>query len=228
MSVDIKYCLPLIKSSKQEVLEVIQTNDSKYSYFEVWLDYVVDVDEAFVKQLAESLQDRLVILFRRQQLEPIQMNLEQRYSILEQLSGSPVLVDLDFTTQTEELEYIKQHQLQIKMIVSYHNYQLTPDSVQLKSIIGTITGYQPSIYKLAAQCASREDALRLLEQLLELRSQDRRVIVSGMGEFGVVTRVFGALWGNEMTFAPLTKTGQSAPGQLTRGQLENIFKELES
>ena len=49
-----------------------------------------------------------------------------------------------------------------------------------------------------------------------------------MGEFGVVSRVFGALWGNEMTFAPAVKTEQSAPGQLTRSQLENIFKELES
>ena len=228
MPVDIKYCLPLIKPSKNEALEAIQANDSKYSYFEVWLDYVADVDETFVKQLAETLQGRLVILFRRQQLEPIKMSLEQRYAILEQLSDSLVLVDLDVTTQTEELSYIRDHNLQLKTIVSYHNYQQTPDSVQLKAIIDTIKGYQPSIYKLATQCVGREDALRLLEHLLELKSQDRQVIVSGMGEFGVVSRIFGALWGNEMTFAPVVKTEQSAPGQLTRSQLDNIFKELES
>lgn len=228
MSVDIKYCLPLIKPSKQEALEAIQANDSKYSYFEVWLDYVADVDEAFVKQLVETLQGRLVILFRRQQLQPIKMSLEKRYAILEQLSGSPVLVDLDVTNQTDELNYIRDHNLQLKTIVSYHNYQQTPDRVQIETILDTIKGYQPSIYKLATQCTSRQDALRLLEYLLELKSQDRRVIVSGMGEFGVVSRVFGALWGNEMTFAPAVKTEKSAPGQLTRGQLENIFKELES
>lgn len=228
MATNIKYCLPIIKPNQDEILATIHANRQEYSYFEVWLDYVENADEAFVKQLTDELGESLIILFRRQQLEPIKMGIEQRYAILEQLSGGPVLVDLDVTTQTDELNYIRDHDLQLKTIVSYHNYQQTPDRVQIEAILDTIRGYQPSIYKLATQCVSRQDALRLLGHLLELKSQGRHVIVSGMGEFGVVTRVFGALWGNEMTFAPAVKTEQSAPGQLTRSQLDNIFKELES
>jgi 3-dehydroquinate dehydratase len=62
--------------------------------------------------------------------------------------------------------------------------------------------------------------------LSELKTKGVRYIVSGMGGYGVVTRVFGTLWGNEMVFAPRSKDGRSAEGQLTRQQLESIFKEL--
>lgn len=225
---NVKYCLPIIKAGKAEVLEIIRSNDHDYRYFEVWLDYIDEVDESFVKQLIELLGDRLVVLFRRQNLEDIKMNLEQRFKVLEQLSGTDVLVDLDVTTQTKELDHVQEHKLALNTIVSYHNYQQTPDTVQLKAIIGTMEAYQPGIYKLATLCKSREDALRLLEQLLELKARRRRAVISGMGEPGLVTRVFGALWGNEMTFAPQSAAEQSAPGQLTRNQFETIFKELES
>lgn len=224
MSVD--YCLPIIKSDKTEVLETIHGSDRDYRYFEVWLDYVTGVDEAFIKQLVELLGRRLVLLFRRQDLEVIQMDLEQRFHILRLLSGSETLVDLDVTTQVPELDYSAKQQLTIKTIVSYHNYEQTPDAVQLAQIIATMNGYQPSIYKLATLCRVPGDGLRLLDQLLELKATGAEVIVSGMGELGAITKVFGALWGNAMTFAPKTLSEQSATGQLTRSQLETIFKEL--
>lgn len=222
----VRYCLPIIKTAKAEVLETIQTNGGKYDYFEVWLDYVDGADEAFVKQLVGLLGDRLVILFRRDKLETIRMPLEKRFDVLKLLDKTPALVDLDITSQTAELDYIRENNLAVKTIVSYHDYQQTPPSVRLEEIIDTMERYQPGIYKLAALCGSHEDAVRLLEQLLALKAQGRNAIVLGMGEAGAVTRVFGALWGNEMTFAPLTKAEQSASGQLTRQQLENIFKEL--
>jgi 3-dehydroquinate dehydratase type I len=224
----IAYCLPIIKTSQAEVLEAIAGNDQDYAYFEVWLDYVDRVDDAFIKQLIDTLNGRLVILFRRQNLEDIKMELDARLAILGLLKGTDVLVDLDVTTQAAELEHIKDSGLNLKTIASYHNYKETPDAVQLKAIIDTMNGYQPSIYKLATLCVGPEDGLRLLNQLLALKAEGLRAIVSGMGEFGAVTRVFGALWGNDMTFAPKDTRESSAPGQLTRGQLDTIFKELGS
>lgn len=225
---NINYCLPIIKSSRDEVLAVINDHDTEYRYFEVWLDYVDDADEAFVGRLAGLLSERLILLFRRQNLEEIKMPVEERQSILKSLDKSPVMVDLDVSTQTDELDYVRDNNLDIKTIVSYHDYKQTPNTVRLEEIIGTMKGYRPGIYKLATLCDSREDAIRLLELLLALKAEGHAAIVLGMGEDGAVTRVFGALWGNEMTFAPLTSAEQSAPGQLTRQQLENIFKELPS
>ncbi len=223
-----KYCLPVIKSQKADVLKAIDNNLEDYSCFEVWLDYIEDLDEDFIRQLTQDLNDKLIVLFRRQNLEPIVMNLQKRLSILSALHNSQTLVDLDVRTQTAELNHIGEKGLEIKTIVSYHDYEQTPSAVQLQAIIDTMDEYQPAIYKLATLCNSQEDSLRLLRQLLELKAKGFRAIVLGMGEFGAITRVFGALWGNEMTFAPNKKAEQSAPGQLTRSQLQTILTELKS
>ncbi len=220
------YCLPIIKNQKNEVLETVDNNLEDYSLFEVWLDYVDEVDATFIEKLTTQLGERLISVFRRHKLEPIQMELERRFEILKQIAGTPARVDLDITTQAVELNYIKEHSLTIKTIVSYHNYEQTPPTVQLEAIIDTMEQCQPMIYKVSAMCGRHEDALRLLQLLLKLKAQNIPVIILGMGELGIITRVFGALWGNEMTFAPTVATEQSAPGQLTKKQLEAIFRDL--
>jgi 3-dehydroquinate dehydratase type I len=222
------YCLPIIKSDPAEILEIIRDNLADYHYFEVWLDYIDQPEDAFLRQLVDLLGERLIVLFRRQNLEPPSMDSQQRQSILNMLSNTPVLVDLDINQQRAELGYIKEQNVAINLITSYHDYQQTPAAVQLEAIIGTMKPYQPVLYKLSTLCNEPRDGLRLSRLLLKLKAEGLTVIVSGMGEYGQVTKIFGSSWGNAMTFAPLKPSEQSAPGQLTRDQLEIIFKQLES
>jgi 3-dehydroquinate dehydratase len=75
-------------------------------------------------------------------------------------------------------------------------------------------------------CENELDAVRLLELLLELKQKGLSYIILGGGEFGKITRIFGTLWGNQMIFAPKIQAEQSDVGQLTRDELEIIFKAL--
>src|SRR5205823_6146188 len=120
--------------------------------------------------------------------------------------------------------YLKRKRLKIKTIISYHNYKKTP--VDLVTIIKQMDEHHPSIYKIATICNNEIDALKLLLLQQNLRAQNKRHIILGMGEFGTITRVFGTLWGNEMIYAPQTEQEASAPGQLTKNQLEEIFRIL--
>lgn len=216
------YCLPILKPGKSEILGIIQANLADYRYFEVWLDYVGDADEPFIKDLLELLGGRLIVTFRRQGLESPRTAAAERRKLLGSIAGTPAMVDLDISTQKDELE----HAENMNLIASYHNYDETPDTLQLGKIIDTMETYRPAVYKLSTLCRAEGDAVRLLQLLIELRSKGMRAIVSGMGEHGVATRVFGPLWGSEMAFAPLDEDSLSAPGQLTRQRLETIFKEL--
>ncbi len=220
------YCLPIIKAEKDRIVEIINANLGDYRYFEVWLDYTHDIDEVFVSQLIELLGERLLAVFRRQSLGAPVMDETLRRRLIARLSDSHALVDLDITTQQSELTYIKTEGLPVALIASYHNYRETPDTLQLRRIIDTMEPYRPTVYKLSTLCRTEDDAVRLLQLLLELRDRDVRAIVSGMGEYGTATRIFGTMWGNDMVFAPIDRTDQSAPGQLSRQQLEIIFKEL--
>lgn len=206
---------------------MIAENKHEYAYFEIWLDYITDVDENFVQQLVTTGQERLIFLFRRQNLEPIHVNIQKRKQILCVLENTNALVDLDITTQTEELAYIQKKHLNLQTIISYHNYEETPHDALLKKIILDMECYHPTVYKFATMCQEASDAVRLLQLLLAMKKQGKKYIVLGMGEKGSITRIFGTLWGNEIIFAPKEKTESSAPGQLTHMQLKTIFTMLQ-
>jgi 3-dehydroquinate dehydratase type I len=97
---------------------------------------------------------------------------------------------------------------------------------ELEMRVAQMMPYQPAIYKFATYCHSPHDALRLLQFGLALQDRGFSCVVLGMGEYGSITRIFGSQWFNRMIFAPPTLAGASAPGQLSRPQLENIFQNL--
>jgi 3-dehydroquinate dehydratase type I len=221
-----KYCLPIIERRKTDVLGQIARNRSGYVWFEVWLDYVEGADEQFVSELADKYPDQILLVFRRERLAPMQMSQTGRLKLLRALDGAAVVVDLDVASQQAEFDAIKAERLNVQTVGSYHNYDETPADAELQDIVTRICEHQPAIVKIATACRSEDDALRLLQLQLRLKAQGQRHVVLGMGQPGVITRIFGALWGNEFTFAPNTAAEASAPGQLTRPQLDAIFEHL--
>jgi 3-dehydroquinate dehydratase I len=220
----IKYCLPIIEGAKGNILELVDRNRGKYHYFEVWLDYVADLDLPFVRELSGTLGDRLIVLFRRQGLEKISLPLEKRCEIISELARGESYLDLDLVTQPEELEFMRRESLSLRTILSYHNYHETPPPDALRKLVARMRKNHAAICKVATMCNAPEDAMTLLSLLLELRHEPLRFLVLGMGEYGAPTRIFGTLWGNEMIFAPLSRSAESAPGQLTRDELERVFE----
>lgn len=205
------------------MLQTISKNEKDYHFLEVWLDYCTDSDESFVSSLISQYQERLILLFRRKNLETIHMDKAKKEMIIKLLNKKKSFLDLDSATQKNELSFIKKHNLSITLITSYHNYQETPTNEKLHETITDMETYHPTIYKVSTKCNSEEDALRLLTLQIDLKKQNKHCIVLGMGEQGSITRIFGTLWGNEMIFAPQSMAEASAPGQLTKDQLEQIF-----
>ncbi|MBI4038447.1 type I 3-dehydroquinate dehydratase [Candidatus Daviesbacteria bacterium] len=222
----IKYCLPIIKNTKEEVLQEVLQSLRSYDFFEVWVDYIENRDENFVQDLIGQFKEKLIIVSRRQNLEEVSMNLEKRLKIISLLENSQSMIDLDILMQKDELDQIKNKKMKVKTIISYHNYQETPDDSKLKEIIDTMKIYDPEVFKIATKCNNQKDALRLLGLLLAMKEKDVKAIILGMGESGIITRIFGTIWGNEMIFAPKNLAESSAPGQLTKEQLETIFRVL--
>jgi 3-dehydroquinate dehydratase type I len=149
-----------------------------------------------------------------------------RFDIFKTLSRKQVLVDLDISSQVEDITRLQSERLALKTILSYHNYQLTPSDTELRSITERIAGWGAHITKISTFCSIQRDALRLLSLLIDLREAGRRCIVLGMGKHGVITRVFGAQWGNEISFAPIDINQRSAPGQIALDKLDSIMQAL--
>lgn len=219
-----RYCLPIIKNGVKEVAQSIEANKQKYSFFELWLDYIEDLSDEAIMKLVEKYPGRLVLVFRRQNLEDIRMPVEKRLKLLEMLYGKDCLVDLDISCQKEDLDYAKAKGL--KTIVSYHNYEETPAGPKLSEIISTIRSYKPYTLKISTFCNETSDAYRLIGLKKDFLESGERHIVLGMGKEGEITRIFGALWGNELIFIPEAINEASAPGQITREDFDKIMERI--
>jgi 3-dehydroquinate dehydratase type I len=129
--------------------------------------------------------------------------------------------DIDFEAFIEVAEYIKLSKKQF--ILSYHNFNETPDLESLSEIFLKISGYKPSIIKIATMVLKKTDINNLMSLLLKF-SDTKRIIV-GMGEKGVLSRIIFPFFGSFLTFASLDKAG-SAPGQLEVSQIKKIYSTI--
>lgn len=221
-----KYCLPIIKTTTAEISETINRLKDEYGYFEIWLDYIEDFNLDHILALIDQYPDRIILVFRRQNLDPVKIPPEQRRKVLDAVTNKNCLIDLDITAQTEELNYLKSSGQDKNLLCSYHNYESTPPDDELEKIVNSMEAYSPGIIKLSTMCNTKDDALRLLRLEQRLSGEGKRHIVLGMGENGLVTRIFATLWGNELAFIPETDDTSSAPGQITKDRFEKIIKEL--
>ncbi len=218
-----KFCLPILVKTKKEVLKKITENKNQYDMFEVWISSLKEpfpVILDLIQNLSKELQGKLIIVFRDRNGKVI-MEKDKKENILSLCNNSKVLVDIDFENQKEDLQFININKLKIKILLSYHNFEETPHN--LIEIIDRMEKIKPEIIKLATKCNSNTDSIKLLGLLLFCKKRGLKCIVLGMGKFGVITRIFGSLWGNEIVFAPVEKRQASASGQLTVGQLKDIF-----
>jgi len=110
-----------------------------------------------------------------------------------------------------------------KLIVSYHDFEKTPDKRSLDKIIEKMIKFDPSIIKIATKVNRYADIIGLIQLMVDKRIKDK--IIIGMGEKGLITRVVGPLFGTYLTFAGY-KGRFSAPGQMEFSELKKIYKLL--
>lgn len=109
-----------------------------------------------------------------------------------------------------------------KLIVSFHDFKRTP--ARLDQIVRRLSRFQPDLMKIATQANSLSDAARLLELQIELSHKRQHSVVLGMGGNGLLTRVLGPSRGAAFTFAVVKPGKESAPGQLTIGELQHLYR----
>jgi len=106
------------------------------------------------------------------------------------------------------------------IIVSYHNFELTPNREALDQLMKRCFERGGSIAKIATMVNSPEDT----RNLLSLYDKPGRKVVIGMGSMGRITRIMAPYLGAEFTFASPGDGGETAPGQLSLSQLNELYK----
>jgi 3-dehydroquinate dehydratase I len=217
--------MPVIAPNMELALEYVYAADKHYQMIEIWLDYIQDLDKEGLEEILDGIGKRIALfLFRTQDFSTPRLELRSQQEILNWLPSS-AWVDFDIYNQSELLNWCKTNRPELFQIISYHNYDTTPEIEKLREIAQEMRNLNAGIIKFSTFCQSEADALRLMSFLLELKNKERSVVL-GMGKFGVPLRIVGPLWGSEIAYAPQSITKSSAPGQLTLSQLSSMLKEL--
>ena len=114
-------------------------------------------------------------------------------------------------------------QYQCKVIISYHDFETTPDTDVLNRIIEHSFEMGANYVKLAVTANSPADCARIMS----LYSQHDHIVAFAMGEVGKITRVAAPFLGAEFTFVSVDEAHLTAPGQLTASQMETMYRIIE-
>jgi 3-dehydroquinate dehydratase-1 len=204
-------CIPIKKEKYQEFLAEIKKAEPFADLLELWFDELKNLDEEKLKEIFSIIKKPILYKF--------QGNIENSKRIIK---FDPQYIDVDIDCPENILEEIKKSSAKTEIMISYHNFDETPDDKSLMKIINKIYEMGGDIAKIAIMANKFEDSLRILKILEEINSKNKKIICIGMGEEGKITRETGHLFGNYLMYAPLTEKDKTASGQLTVDELVKI------
>jgi 3-dehydroquinate dehydratase-1 len=111
-----------------------------------------------------------------------------------------------------------------RVIVSFHDFNRTPDKPELEQIVHSCFNAGSDIAKIACKVHTDKDNVRLLSLLEE----ERPLVVIGLGSRGRVTRLAAPLLGSPFTYASLSERKETAEGQLDRESIKTLLKALKN
>ena len=133
-------------------------------------------------------------------------------------------IDIELFAYTEEIGSIMKqaHHQNIQTVMSYHNFQSTPDLDTLHIYAERMVSVGAQVIKFALMPTTSDDVFSVLQFTKELTRKYPQLsrITMSMGRLGQITRTCGNVFGNCLTFGTLGQA--SAPGQIEVSILKQL------
>lgn len=153
---------------------------------------------------------------------------ERLAPLLEAVRQQTAFIDLELRAPQQSREKLLNaiSGSQTRMIISAHDFDKTPDSSTLLTILQRQVDSGAHIGKIVTMAHSYLDVLRILYLQCEAQRQNFPLIAFCMGEEGKVSRITTLLLGGFMTYAALDEQQATAPGQIPVLQLKEAMAKL--
>ncbi len=200
-------------------LRAIRQAEPMIDLFEVRIDLIGDDWQKVVKEL-----DKPWIACNRSAAEGGQWqgNEARRVEkLLQAVEMGAAIVDIELKTKNLA-NIVRLIKRRAECLLSYHDLEKTPDFDTMRQLIQQQIEAGANICKVVTTAHSFEDNLSILKLIPAF--PDKRVVALAMGAAGVTSRIFCPLVGGDFTYASLAEGKESAPGQVTVGQLIRIYE----
>lgn len=220
-------CVAVAAPDTRSVVTSVQPVIDQVDVVEIRLD---GMGKVHIKELGEEIS-RPLLFTNRAQWEggAFQGSEDERIlPLMEAIHNGSAFIDLELKTSS-----ILRNRLigelqgsETRLILSHHNFEMTPDSAALSKILRQQIESGGHIGKIVTMAHDHLDVLRVLNLQCEAARHNFPLIAFCMGEAGKLSRVATLLLGGFMTYATLNAAQATAPGQLTIQELRSALSVL--
>ena len=143
-------------------------------------------------------------------------------------SGGIDIVDIELSNDETFIDAVRSAAGDngVKLILSYHDFQKTPDEDGIVDKLLQAQMQGADIAKVAVMPTGAADVLTLFQATLKARTEAVTIplITISMAREGLISRIAGGLFGSDITFA--IGQASSAPGQIPIGDLRQAMSLL--
>src|SRR5271169_6195879 len=108
----------------------------------------------------------------------------------------------------------------VGVILSFHDFKATK---KLEETFAEMRRYPADFYKVVSTATTLYDNVQMMK-FLQAHSAQYEMVGLCMGEQGIISRVLGVRAGSVFTFGSATRGEETAPGQVTAGELLDTYR----
>lgn len=227
----VRICVPIPANSVSDTFIMLgRAENAGADLIEIRLDYLgLDASEIIKisRDIAEHCSTPLIATNRQiGQGGRCRLSEGERIkTLIEAAKAGFTYVDLDLTTRNLRDVVKAVRDFGAKVIISFHNFNFTPPVVEMERIAGEQVEAGADICKIVTMASSISDSINCL-LLTHKMSGSIKIVCFAMGEYGSLSRILSPLFGASFTYASLEGGFETAPGQISIGDLREIYRRL--
>jgi len=222
----IKICVSVPPQTVTEALDLVEKAENQHADFiEVRLDSLKKHNG--LAEIARCSKTPLIATNRsiKCQGKFLGSEPERKKILLDAAKNGFKYVDVELST-TKLKDLIRDlHEMGAKPIISFHDFNRTPNSWQLDKILKKEIESRAEICKIITTAKRVEDNLTVLD-FVSKACKSARVVCFSMGELGKPSRLLSPIFGGFFTIASLESDRKTAIGQLTIQEMRTAYKAL--
>jgi 3-dehydroquinate dehydratase type I len=224
-------CTSIVPGTNEEALSLLARALPGADLVELRIDRIERPD---LPLLLHAGKERLLVTIRRRDEGGFFASCENRRMELlrEAIDLGARYVDIEARTGAAAVgrlgKAIRARKGKTKLIVSHHDLEGTPSRQTLVKRLKASRALGADIVKIVTLANTVEDNLRVLDLIPQALAMGQDIIAFCMGARGRLSRVAAPLLGSSMSYASLEDGAESAPGQLTAGEMKTILGILQA
>lgn len=214
-------CVPIQAPTTQKVLKEMKKIGKKADLMEIWLDQIKDLD--LPKIIKKAHLPLICVNKPTKEKGKFKGTEKKRIKILKQaIDLGASYVDIGIDTDQKLLKQLIKNKKKTKVIISYHNFNKTPDIKKMFEKAKKAYKLGADIAKIAVYAQKTEDNLKIFELTQKICSRKKKIISMCMGSEGKISRIICPMLGSYLMYAPVEDSKKSADGQITVNDLKKI------